>query len=190
MNSCSKPLMAIALGSLALLPFLAAFADEINMLKLHVDRLTVIGLETRTSNAEEAAGNGNIAKLWGRLQSDPFLSQIPNRADSHILAVYSNYESDKDGPYTYLLGAKVSSVKQVPPGMVARTIVPGTYAMFTAEGGSPAELTVSLWKRIWSLEKPDQLHRAYKTDYEVHYTVPDNSANTHVDVYIGINDKR
>jgi predicted transcriptional regulator YdeE len=74
--------------------------------------------------------------------------------------------------------------------MVSRSIVPGTYAMFTARDGAPAELVVNLWKHIWALEKPDQLHRSYRTDYEVHYTAPDAPAVAHVDVYIGIRDKQ
>ncbi len=182
-----KPLMALA--ALALLPLFVR-AEEMNMLKLHVDRFSVVGLETRTSNPREANGNGPISQLWAQLQSDRFVSRIPNRVDSRIVAVYSNYESDKDGPYTYLLGARVSSVKDVPPGMVSMSIVPGTYAMFTAQGDAPAELVVSLWKRIWALEKPDQLHRSYKTDYEVHYTAPGAPAIAHVDVYIGVRDKQ
>lgn len=100
---------------------------------------------------------------------------------------YSNYESDKDGPYTYLLGAKVASAKDLPSGMVSRNIVAGAYALFTAEGDAPAQMVVNLWQRIWILEKSGQLHRAYKTDYEVHYTgVADAAAKTHVDVYIGV----
>lgn len=168
-----------------------AVGDEMNLVKLHVDKFTVVGFEARTSNAQEMSGNGPISKLWGRLQAENFLTQIPNRVDSRIIAVYSDYESNKDGPYTYLLGAKVSSAKEVPPGMAARTVVSGTYAMFTAEGGAPQALVVNLWKRIWSLEKPDQFHRAYKTDYEVHYNGSANDpAAAHVDVYVGLQDKR
>ena len=134
-------------------------------------------------------GNGPISQLWARLASEQFLSEVQHRVDSRVVAVYSDYESDKDGPYTYLLGAKVSSSKDIPAGMVSVNIAPGTYAMFTGEGGAPAELVVSVWRRIWALEKPDQLHRAYKTDYEVHYPQPDAPANAHVDVYIGVRDQ-
>ena len=160
------------------------------MLKLNVDKFTVVGYEARTTNAREAAGGGPISQLWGRLSSGHFLSEIPHKVDSHIVAVYSDYESDKDGPYTYLLGAKVSSLRDIPAGMVARTIPAGTYALFAAEGGAPAEVVVSQWKRIWALEKPGPLHRAYKTDFEVYSTAPDSPVKTHVDVYIGIQDER
>lgn len=162
-----------------------------NLVKLHVDRFTVVGLEARTTNAQEARGGGPIGKLWARLMTEHFLSAIPHRVDDRIVAVYSNYASDRDGPYTYLLGAKVSSRHDLPPGMTAREIVPGTYAMFTAAGGSPAQMVVGLWKRIWSLEQPGPLQRAYQTDYEVHYnSESDPAGGAHVDVYVGLRDER
>ncbi len=189
-----SPFPLFTLPVLALLSTVLAVGDEMNLVNLHVDKFTVVGFEARTSNAQEMNGDGPISKLWGRLQSENFLTQIPNRVDRHmdtrIVAVYSDYQSDKDGPYTYLLGAKVSSPKDVPPGMVSRTVVSGTYAMFTAEGGPPPEMVVNLWKRIWSLEKPDRLHRAYKTDYEVHYSGSKDPVAAHVDVYIGVQEKR
>lgn len=172
---------------------LAALAggDEMNMAKLHVDSFSVVGIEARTTNAREMAGEGAIANLWTRLRGENLLNEIPNRVDSRVVAVYTDYASDKDGPYTYLLGAKVSSAKDIPPGMVSRKVESGTYAMFTAQGGPPAQMVVDLWKRIWSLEKPQQIRRAYKTDFEVHYQgLAEDPANAHVDVYVGLQDRR
>ncbi|HTU48791.1 MAG TPA: GyrI-like domain-containing protein [Bryobacteraceae bacterium] len=167
----------------ALLP---GMAEEMNMVKLHVDSFNVIGIETRTTNAQEAS-DGTIGKLWGRLATEDLLSRIPHRVDAHIIAVYSDYESDKDGPYTYTLGAKVSSTQDIPAGMVSKKVLSGDYAMFTAQGGAPPQMTVDLWKRIWSLEKPGPLHRAYKTDFEVHYDgLKAHPPDTHIDVYIGV----
>ena len=168
----------------ALLPLMA---DEMNLVKLHVDSFSVIGIAARTTNAQEASGDSAIGKLWGRLASEDLLSHIPHRVDAHVVAVYSGYESDKDGPYSYTLGAKVSSTRDIPAGMVSRKVLPGDYAMFTAQGGAPPQMTVDLWKRIWSLEKPGPLHRAYKTDFEVHYNgLEAHPPDTHIDVYIGV----
>lgn len=161
-------------------------ADEMNLVKLRVDSFSVIGVETRTSNAQEASHSA-IGKLWGRFGTEDLLDRIPHRVDAHIIAIYSDYESDKDGPYTYTLGARVSSTREVPPGMISRKVLSGDYAMFTAQGGAPAQMTVDLWKRIWSVEKPGPLHRAYKTDFEVHYNgVRAQPPDTHIDIYIGL----
>jgi predicted transcriptional regulator YdeE len=163
---------------------LVAAAAQMDMVKLHVDSFWVMGVETRTTNARETTANGEIPKLWKRLFTEGLLSRIPNRADSRIAVVYTDYESDKDGAYTYLLGAKVSSIDKLPAGMSAKKIVTGDYAMFTASGGPPAQLVVALWKQIWSLES-GPLHRAYKTDFEV-YEEHADPQNGRADVYIGI----
>ena len=161
-----------------------------NLVKLHVDSFKVVGIEARTSNAREMTDDAVIGRMWGRMHEENLLSRISNRVDSRIVAVYTDYESDKNGAYTYLLGAKVSSTKDVPPGMVTCTVPSGPYAMFTAQGEPAPQMTVNLWKRIWSLEKPGTLHRAYKTDFEVHYEgLAENPAETHVDIYVGIQDK-
>src|SRR5579875_3359245 len=179
----------LLLGAAALL-LTPVVAEEMNLVKLHVDSFSVIGFETRTSNARESSGDGPLAKLWVRFRDENYLVQIPNRVDDRVVAVYSDYESDKDGPYSYLLGAKVSSTKDIPPGMTSRTVVSGPYAMFTVQGGPPAQILLGLWKHIWSLEKADQLHRAYKTDYEVYYDgILTNPNNARVDVYVGLRGK-
>lgn len=172
----------------AALAVISLQADEMSLVKLHVDSFTVVGIEARTTNAREASGEGVIGNLWSRLASENLLSRIQHRMDAHIVAVYSDYESDKDGAYTYTLGAKVDSAHDLPPGMVTRKVLSGDYAMFTAQGGAPPQMTVDLWKRIWSLEKPpQQIHRAYKTDFEVHYNGLDaRPPDTHIDIYIGV----
>ena len=160
--------------------------QEMNLVKLHVDSFTVAGLSVRTNNAKEATPEGEIGKLWQRLSSEKFLARIPNRVDDHVVALYTDYENGKDGMYTYVLGAKVSSKKDLPAGFVARQVAAGQYAMFTEQGGPPPQMTVNLWKRIWSLEKPGVLDRAYKTDYEEHYGPADDPSKSHVDIYIGL----
>lgn len=177
---------AFSISALAALLVPNMMAQEMNLVKLHVDSFSVIGIQTRTTNAEEAS-NSSIGKLWARLATEDLLERIPHRVDDHIIAVYSDYESDKDGPYTYTLGAKVSSAHEVPAGMAAVKVASGDYAMFTAQGGAPPQMTVDLWKRIWSLEKPGPLRRAYKTDFEVHYKgLKVQPPDTHIDIYIGV----
>lgn len=156
------------------------------MVKLHVDSFAVVGIEGRTSNDREASGEGVIGPMWARLSKEDLLSKIPNKVDSRIVTVYSNYESDKDGAYDYLLGTKVSSAHNIPEGMIVRKVVAGDYAMFTSENTPQPQGVVTLWKHIWSLEKPGQLHRAYKTDFEVY----EGAGSSRVDIYIGLkNDK-
>lgn len=177
-------------GVAALITGLLWAQGETNLVQLKIDSFMVVGLQARTSNSKEASPNGAIPKLWARIASEDLPVQIKNRVDDRLVAVYTDYESDHNGPYTYILGAKVSSAKQVPADMVARKVLAGKYAVFTEEGGPAPQLVVNLWRRIWSLESPDRLYRAYQTDFEVYSGgLGPDSTKTHIDIYVGLRDK-
>src|SRR6476646_2984632 len=101
------------------------------MTETAVDSFLVIGIKARTTNAREMSGQGAIGPLWGRFVKDNLLERIPNRVDSRIIAVYSDYENGKDGAYSYLLGAKVKAAKDAPDGMASRQVIAGEYATFS-----------------------------------------------------------
>src|ERR1700751_955484 len=83
---------------------------------------TVVGIAARTSNPREMSADGIIGKQWGRLMQEGLLAKIPNKADSNIVAVYTDYASDHNGEYTYVLGARVKSDEAGPTGMGGRKI--------------------------------------------------------------------
>ena len=66
----------------------------------------VVGIATRTSNQREMSGQGVIGKQWEHLFSEHILANIPNREDSNIYAIYTDYSVGEDIEYTFLLGAK------------------------------------------------------------------------------------
>ncbi len=151
------------------------------------DGFTVIGIAERTTNAKERTPDGIIGKQWARFMQENLLAQIANRADSSIVAVITDYASDKDGEYTHLIGAKVTSATEVPPGMVAKKVPPGRYAVFTSEKGPVAKVVVGTWIGIWSIPKSSPGgDRAYKADYEVYDERAANPQDAQVDVHIGI----
>ncbi len=55
------------------------------------DGFTVIGISARTSNEKEMTAQGVIGPMWGRLYKENVLEKIPNKADSKIVAVYTDY---------------------------------------------------------------------------------------------------
>jgi hypothetical protein len=111
--------------TLLLATLLAAVAGAAQWDMTTIDEVQVIGIETRTSNAKEMTAEGVIGKQWARLTKEGLLARIPNKLDSAIVALYTDYESDKDGAYTFVLGARVSSAARVPEGMVMRKIPAG-----------------------------------------------------------------
>src|SRR5262249_45530212 len=152
-----------------------------------IEGFTVVGIEARTDNAREMTGTGIIAKQWGRFVGENLLAQIPNRIDSAILAVYSDYESDEDGEYSFMIGARVTSAAAVPAGMVARSVPGGRYAVFTSERGAVEKVVVETWQKIWSATKAELGgERAYSVDFEVDDERARDPKNTQVDIYVGI----
>lgn len=165
---------------LASLLVLAASASHWNTIALN--EVQVIGIEARTGNAKETTADGAIPKQWARFMKEGLLAEIPNKADPAIVALYTDYESDKDGAYTYVLGARVSSVASVPKGMVVRKIPAGRYAVFTSNRGPVSRVVYETWKRIWAAP----LHRAYRTDFEVYDERAADPQNTEMSIYVGI----
>ena len=151
------------------------------------DTLTVVGTSARTSNAKEVTADGVIAKLWGRLFQESLLARIPNKADQNIVAVYTDYASDHNGEYTYILGARVTSGTDVPEGMVATTIPAGKFAVFTSDKGPAPKVVPELWMKINS-RPPDAVgaNRRYKTDFEIYDERAMDPGNLQMDVYVGI----
>ena len=148
---------------------------------------TVVGISARTSNAREMTANGLIGPIWGRLMQDGLLAKIPNKADSNIVAVYTDYASDHNGEYTYVLGARVTSDADVPAGMVARHIPGGKYAVFTSEKGPAPKVVPGLWMKINSLPQGSVgTERVYRADFEIYDKRATDPQNLQMDAYIGI----
>ncbi|HEX3437116.1 MAG TPA: GyrI-like domain-containing protein, partial [Pseudacidobacterium sp.] len=146
----------------------------------------VIGVAVRTNNKDEAGGQGEIPKLWQRFVQQSIASKIPNRADSDLLAVYTDYESNQNGEYTYLIGARVTSADDVPVGLTLKEIPEGRYAEIHSEKGPLSVVIPKVWQRIYSMPATDLGgERAFKADYEV-YPQGFDPQNTQITVYIGL----
>jgi predicted transcriptional regulator YdeE len=184
MNYCYRIFVLISLCLTIALP--TTHGDDAVPAKFidHLEGFTVIGVSVRTNNAKEQTPDGQIGKTWQRLSQEKLLTKIPNKTDKNIIAVYTDYASDKDGDYTFVLGAKVSSDKQIPDGMVAVKIPSGRYAKFTSEKGPAYKVVPDVWKRIW--ENPAGT-RSYKTDFELYDERATDPEKSQVDVYVGIN---
>ena len=151
------------------------------------EAFTVVGIAARTSNAKEGTAEGVIGKQWQRLMKEGLLAEIPNKADGNIVAVYTEYASDKDGEYTYVLGARVTNAESIPAGMVAKKLPAGRYALFTSEKGAVQKVVVEMWQRVWSTPKSALGgDRTYKADFEVYDQRAQNPADAVVDLYVGV----
>jgi predicted transcriptional regulator YdeE len=152
-----------------------------------VDAFDVIGIKCRTNNASEASGKGCIGQQWQHLMNEGLLGKIPGRADNNIVAVYTDYASDKDGDYTYILGAKVKPGATAPSAMVKTTIKAGRFAVFTSDKGSAQQVVPAAWKRIWELPKSQPGgDRLYQSDFELYDERAADPKNVEMDIFIRI----
>jgi predicted transcriptional regulator YdeE len=153
-----------------------------------VREFSIIGLEARTSNAQEMTQSGVIAKLWSRFFAEAILARIPNKVDPTIYAVYTDYANHRNGDYSFVLGAKVSRTSLLPAGMVAKKVPAGRYAVVRSAKGPVENIVPQAWRHIWSLEDKSQLGgaRAYRADFEVYDQRGQEPQNSEVDLYVGI----
>jgi predicted transcriptional regulator YdeE len=160
---------------------------QMNSRVVQQDGFTVIGIAARTNNAREASSDGVIGKQWARFMQEGVLGKIPNKLDHSIVAVYTDYASDHNGDYTFVLGAKVSSTADLPDGLVATKVPGGRYVVFTSEKGPGPKVVPELWKKINALPKSATGgNRAYRADFEIYDERAADPQNLQVDVYVGI----
>jgi len=133
-------------------------------------------------------GGGAIPKQWDEFFKEGIADKIPNKVDSIIYAVYTGYASDRDGEYDFVIGMKVSSVSAVPPGMVAKKVPKGKYAVVASAKGPVARVVPQAWQQVYSLDDNKQLggDRAYKADFEVYDERSQNPQDSQIDIYVGV----
>jgi predicted transcriptional regulator YdeE len=155
---------------------------------LGVKEFSVIGIEARTNNAKEMTDGAVIPKQWNRFFAEGILDRIPNKVNETIYALYTDYASDRNGDYTFFIGAEVSGTAVIPAGMVAKKMPAGKYAVVTSTRGPVQKMVPQAWQEVWSLEDKSQLGgaRAYRTDFEVYDQRSRDPQDSQIDLFIGI----
>jgi predicted transcriptional regulator YdeE len=154
-----------------------------------LEEIKLVGLSTRTSNALEM--NPETAQI-GRIMTEFFTSGVQEEIQMRknpgtIFAIYTNYESDANGEYTYFLGQEVSNFDNIPNNLETLTIPKQSYVKFTSEPGPMPNVCINMWQDIWKMT-PVELggKRAYIADFEIYDARSSDPMNTVLDIYIGI----
>lgn len=151
--------------------------------------IKLIGLMTRTNNKNEMnPATSRIGELMGRFWGQNIAGQISNRKNPGVtLSVYTEYDSNEHGDYTYFIGEEVSSFENIPVGLQKLTIPPAKYQKFTTPSGKMPEVVINAWQQIWKMSANDfGGARAYIADFEVYNQRASDPANASLDIYIGI----
>lgn len=146
------------------------------------DGFKIIGIATRTTNKNNQSQE-DITKLWNDFFTNNLLEKIPNKISSEIISVYTDYKSDFTEEYTTLIGCKVSTIDDIPNGLIGREFKSAKFQTFIAKGTMP-DAVVDIWTNIW--QKDSELNRAYTYDYEVYGEKSQNGDNSEVKIYLSI----
>ena len=147
------------------------------------DEFNVVGMEIITT-LKENQQQQTIPQLWGRFI--PRCKEIKDGNNPHV-AYGLCFGTEPDKEFSYVAGVEVSSLDDVPEGMVSRTIPASKYAVFTHKG--PFKNLGETYTYIYGTWIPKSGHQLYQPfDFEYYderSTYPDGP-NTEVDIYIPI----
>lgn len=156
---------------------------------INKQEIKLVGLTARTNNKNEMnPQTPKIGALAGCFWSQNIADQISNRKNPSVtLSVYTEYDSNEHGDYTYFIGEEVSSFENVPADLQKLTIPATKYQKFTTPAGKMPEVVINAWQQIWKMSVNDfGGERAYIADFEVYDRRASDPSNALVDIYIGI----
>ena len=146
-----------------------------------LDGFNVIGISVRTTN-ENGKSAQDIPALWATFMGEGTLEKIPNKLSDDLYCMYTDYEQDHTRPYTTILGCRVSTLENIPTGMMGKRIESETYTKFVAKGNLAEGAVLNAWMKIWNSDLP----RSYTADFEVYSQDDQSPENAEVDIFIAI----
>ncbi len=150
-------------------------------MKTTIEKFYIIGISVRTTNEGGQAAK-DIPQLWDRFVSEDIESKIPNKASTDLYGIYTEYEGDFMQPYTTIVGYKVSSLDNIPEGLIGLTIETANYEKFTAKGKLSDDIVFNKWTEIWKSD----LDRAYLADFEIYPEKSCEMDNAEIGIFVSI----
>lgn len=138
----------------------------------------IVGISIRTNNQKAA---NDLGKLWSKFIGENTTKKIPNKISEDIYSIYTDYESDRNGDYTNIIGYRVDTLDNIANGLVGKEIPKSNYQQFAAKGKFP-ECVQRTWGDIWNTE----IDRRYTADFEVYSDKSLNMTNAEVDIFISV----
>lgn len=158
--------------------------------KVSLDELMLIGVTARTNNKDEM--DPDKAKI-GKMVHDYGANHIANGFKHRVhpgmvYAVYTDFESDENGEYTYFLGEAVTSFDDQDQSTFTPLVIPAsTYQCFTTEAGKMPDIVIEAWQNIWQMTPEDfGGKRTYQADFEIYDQRAADPNHAVVPIYIGI----
>lgn len=158
--------------------------------KTQQPEITLVGLTARTNNKNEMnPEKSKIGALAGLYWGNQVANDIQHRSKPGITdSVYTDFESDEHGEYTYFIGEVVDSLQDQDLEKFKTITIPASnYTKFTTESGKMPEVVISAWQQIWAMSETDfDTKRRYISDFEIYDERAIDPNNTVIDIYIGV----
>lgn len=151
------------------------------MKKITIESFKVIGIAVRTTNENGKAAQ-DIPQLWTKFMTEGISQKIPSKISEEVLSIYTNYEGDHTKPYDTILACKVSSLENIPEGMIGQSFEGGQYMKTEAKGDLNQGVVYQAWERIWN----DDLKRQFTADFEVYGEKAQNPSEAEVDIFVAV----
>lgn len=152
--------------------------------------IKLMGISVRTSYCQELDKmTGSIFPCVRQYFQESLFEKIPNRKKpGTTFCVYTDYESDHKGAYTYFIGEEVDFYDSpLSDSFVKLVIPPQNYVKFTTKPAPMPDVIVKAWEKIWSLLPADLGgKRRYQTDFEIYDERAADHQNIILDIYVGI----
>ena len=163
--------------------------SELKKIETQLKPIKLVGIQSRTNNALEM--NESDRKIPGTIQKyfqNRLYEKISNRKKPGVTyCVYTDYESDFNGDYTFFIGEEIDFSSDVNLDFKTLTIPTQTYVKFTNGPGQMPEVCVNAWKKIWDMSVSDfGGKRVYVADFEIYDERSQDPKNTILDIYVGI----
>lgn len=142
----------------------------------------IIGISVRTSNQNNQAKE-DLERLWHNFFADNIIEKTPNKLSNEIFVIYTDYKSNYSEDYNAIIGIPVSTLDEIPNGLIGREFQSENFQKFTAKGKLPNAI-IEIWNHIWQKDK--ELNRKYSYDIEIYGENSQNGDNSEAEIFISI----
>jgi predicted transcriptional regulator YdeE len=139
-----------------------------------IEAFLLAGITVRTNNLNGQSAR-DIGQLWADFFAQDLTKKIQGKISGELICAYTEYESDMSGPYTTVLGYRVSPGQEQPAGIVVVEMKASPAVVYESPNAEPGTV-LETWKKIWL----GGLSRSYQTDYDLY--AGDGTVQTFVSV--------
>lgn len=158
----------------------------------HLPPIMLVGRTVRTNNvAQLDPKTATIGALVHDYDRNGWAGRILHRQHpKRTFSVFTDYASDFNGDYTYLVGEEVTSFDHVAEGLSTLTIPAQEYIRFTDGPGPMPAVCIQMWQKIWKMTDAELGGtRRYVADFEIYDKRAADPLRTTLDIYVGISRK-